>query len=103
MFKQFLMEVTVQKAVDAFYQVKFTKAKGALGFWNELVQAAERMLTLPDAGTMKRQFLNGLPNEMVEAIFRTRAISIKLSSVEDIIDASHQVEATLHYLQQQRA
>jgi hypothetical protein len=103
MFKRFLTEVTAQKAVDAFYQVSFTKAKGALGFWNELVQAAERMLTPPDPGTMKRQFLNGLPHEMVEAIVKTRAISVELSSVEDIIDASRQVEASLHYLQQRRA
>ena len=35
------MEVTAQKVVDAFYQVTFSKAKGALGFWNELAQVAE--------------------------------------------------------------
>jgi len=99
MFKWFLTEITTQKAVDAFYKIKFTKAKGALGFWNKLVQAVEQMLTPPDSGIMKRQFLNGLPHEMVEAIFKTQAISIKLSSVRDIIDASCQVEAALHYLQ----
>ena len=99
MFKQFLMEITAQKAVDTFYKVKFMKVKGTLGFWNELVQVAEQMLTPPDLGMMKRQFLNGLPHEMVEAIFKTQAISIKLSSVRDIIDASCQVEAALHYLQ----
>src|ERR1700730_7423292 len=102
MFKQFLTEITAQKAVDAFYKIKFTKAKGALGFWNKLVQAVEQMLTPPDSGIMKRQFLNGLPHEMVEAIFKTCAISIKLSSVEDIIDTSRQVEAALHYLQHRR-
>jgi len=102
MFKQFLMEITAQKAVDAFYEVKFTKAKGTLGFWNELVQVVEWMLTPPDSGMMKRQFLNGLPHEMVEAIFKTCMISIKLSSVKDIINASHQVEVALHYLQHQR-
>ena len=102
MFKWFLMEITAQKAVDAFYEVKFTKAKGALGFWNELVQVAEQMLTLPDLGMMKRQFLNGLPHEMVEAIFKTHAISVELSSIKDIINTSHQVEAALHYLQHWR-
>ena len=30
MFKWFLMEITAQKVVDAFYEVKFTKSKGHL-------------------------------------------------------------------------
>jgi hypothetical protein len=41
MFKWFLTKVMVQKAADTFFQVTFTKAKGALGFWNKLVQAVE--------------------------------------------------------------
>jgi hypothetical protein len=57
------------------------------------------MLTPPDLGMMKRQFLNGLPHEMVEAIMKMHTISVELSSVKDIIDASCQVEASLHHLQ----
>lgn len=48
LFRRFLTEITAQKAVDAYYMVKYSKTKGALGFWNDLVQASERMLHPPD-------------------------------------------------------
>jgi Zinc knuckle len=102
LFRRFLTEITAQKAVDAFYQVRYSRAKGALGFWNELVQASERMLNPPDRGTLKRQFLNGLPQDIVEATLKSRSINIELASPDEIIEAIRQMEATLHYISHRR-
>jgi hypothetical protein len=93
------MEITSQKVVDAYYMVKYSKSQGALGFWNDLVQAAERMIHPPDRGTMKRQFLNGLPHDIVEATLKSRPINIEMASPDEIIDAIRQMEATIYYIQ----
>jgi hypothetical protein len=98
LFHHFLTEITAQKAVDAYYMVKYSKTKGALGFWNDLVQASERMLHPSDQGTMKRQFLNGLPSEVVELTLKSQPLNVEMVSVEEIIDAICQMEATLHYI-----
>jgi hypothetical protein len=102
LFRRFLTEVTAQKAVEAFEAVKYSRAKGALGYWNDIVQAAERMINPPDEGTMKRKFLNGLPHEMVEATLKSRPINIELATPDELIEAIRQMEATLHYIGSRR-
>ena len=102
LFRRFLTEVTAQKAVEAFEAVKYTRAKGALGFWNDIVQASERMVNPPDEGTLKRKFLAGLPHEMVDATLKSRPINIELATPDELIEAIRQMEATLHYLGSRR-
>jgi hypothetical protein len=102
LFRRFLTEITSQKAVDAYYNVKYSRAKGALGFWNDLVQAAERMIHPPDRGTMKRRFLKGLPNEILETTLKSRPINVELVTPDELIESIRQMEATLHYLQSRK-
>jgi hypothetical protein len=102
LFRRFLTEVTAQKAVEAFEAVRYSRAKGALGYWNDIVQASERMINPPDEGTLKRKFLNGLPHEMVEATLKSRPINIELATPDELIEAIRQMEATLHYIGSRR-
>jgi hypothetical protein len=51
-----------------------------------------------DKGTMKHQFLNGLPQEVVEAMLKSCLINIQLATPNEIIEAIQQMKATLHYI-----
>jgi hypothetical protein len=44
LYKSFMTDATAQKAADLYEHIRFTKSKGALAYWNELDQAASRMV-----------------------------------------------------------
>jgi hypothetical protein len=90
------------EAVEAFEAVRYSRAKGALGYWNDIIQAAERMINPPDEGTMKCKFLNSLPHDMVEVTLKSRPINIELAMPNELIEAIQQMEATLHYISSHR-
>jgi hypothetical protein len=98
LFQRFITEATAQKAVDTYYSVTFTRAKGVLGFWNELVQAAEQMVSPPDNASIKRRFVDHLPDELVKTMCHTRGVNVETATAEQVIEAAQQVEAAEYYL-----
>jgi hypothetical protein len=91
------MEVTVQKTVEAFEAVRYSRAKRALGYWNNIVQTAERMINSSDEG-MKYKFLNSLLHDMVEVMLKSWSINIELARPDEFIEVIHQMEVTLYYI-----
>src|SRR5262245_11638022 len=57
MYGQFIHEVTAQNATTKFYNVKYSKSKGVLAFYNDLERYAGHMVARPDDYTFKRQLL----------------------------------------------
>ena len=98
-YKRFMTEMSAQKANDAYEKVKFVKSKGALAFWNELDRLASRMIQCPDPYSMKKKFLKGLPHEIVKEVFCTYKISAEHSTIEEIIEATRQMENAFEYIE----
>jgi len=59
-------EVTAQKAANSYKKTKFSCTKGALAFFNNMQHHASHMLQPLDEYSMKRKFLEGLPEDLVE-------------------------------------
>ena len=66
MYKQFIHKVTVQNVANSYAKTKFSHNKGALAFCNKLQCHASRMVQPPNEYSMKRKFLKGLPEDLVE-------------------------------------
>ena len=98
LYKRFMTEVTAQKAVDHYLGIRYSKTKGALAFWNDLDQAANRMINRPDRYSMKRRFINGLPHSIVKHLFESRGISAEHSSIATILDETRQMESAIQYI-----
>ena len=75
MYRRFIHEVTAQNATDKFWGTIYSKAKGALAFYNDLNWYADRMIACPDDYTFKRKFLLGLPQDLIENLFKSRKVS----------------------------
>jgi hypothetical protein len=102
LFNHFLMEITAQKAVDEYEAVKFTRVKGVLGFWNEFAQVAERMANLPNNATLRRQFVELLPDELVHLMCRIHGVNVEISSAAELLEAARKVETSEHYISSRR-
>ena len=72
MYKRFIHEVTAQNAANSYARTKFSRSKGALAFYNELQHHVSRMVQPPDEYSMKRKFLKGLPEDLVENLLKCR-------------------------------
>jgi hypothetical protein len=72
LYKQFIHEVTVQNAAISYKKTKYSKSKGALTFFNDLQRHTSRMVQPPDQYSLKRKFLEGLPEDLVENLLKSR-------------------------------
>jgi len=103
LYQRFIHEVTAQNAAINFAKAKYSKAKGALAFYNELDDQANRMIERPDGYTFKRHLLNGLPPEMVETLIKSRGVTAELTPISrlliEIKAAENRMQAFEHYKQ----
>jgi hypothetical protein len=97
-YSRFITEATAAKATEQFYAVKYAKSKGVLAFFNELQAAAIRMVQRPDDYTMRRRLIDGLPENIVEILMKSRSISAEHSMLEEVLEQATQVETTIEYL-----
>ncbi|KIM82397.1 hypothetical protein PILCRDRAFT_7798 [Piloderma croceum F 1598] len=90
MYKRFIHEVTAQNAANSYKRTKFSRSKGALAFFNDLQCHASRMVQTPDEYSMKRKFLEGLPDDLVENLLKSRQVSAEHTSLPKLL---HEVKA----------
>jgi hypothetical protein len=71
LYKWFIHKVTAQNAATSYQKTKYSHAKGALAFYNNLQRHANHMVQPPDKYSMKRKFLQGLPKDLVENLLKS--------------------------------
>jgi hypothetical protein len=85
LYKRFIHEVTAQNAATSYQKTKYSRAKGALAFFNDLQRHANRMVQPPDEYSMKRKFLQGLPEDIVENLLKSRRVSAEHTSMDKLL------------------
>ena len=90
LYKRFIHKVTAQNAATSYQETKYSCAKGALAFFNNLQYHANRMVQPPDEYLMKRKFLWGLPKDIVEHFLKSRRVSTEHTLMDKLL---HQVKA----------
>ena len=69
----------------SYQKTKFSKTKGALAYYNELKHLASRMVQPPDKYSMKRKFLGGLPNDLIENLFKSRHVTVEHTPIDKLL------------------
>ncbi|KAF9260493.1 hypothetical protein L218DRAFT_946791 [Marasmius fiardii PR-910] len=65
---------TVHQSSRKFDKVKYEPSKGIKDYYNTLVRWGSRMTNPPDKYTFKRQFVNGLPKDIVKEMIDIGAV-----------------------------
>ena len=95
MYKRFIHEVTAQNAASSYKKTRFSHSKGALAFFNDLQRHASRMVQPPDEYSMKRKFLQGLPDDLVENLLKSRRVSAEHTSIEKLLREVKAMESSI--------
>src|SRR5882762_321968 len=95
MYKQFIHEVMAQNAASSYKKMRFSRSKGALAFFNDLQRHASHMVQPPDEYSMKRKFLQGLPNDLVENLLKLRGVSAEHTSIEKLLREVKAMESSI--------
>ena len=99
MYKRFIHEVTAQNAANSYAKTKFSRSKRALVFYNELQCHASHMVQPPDEYSMKRKFLKGLPEDLVENLLKSRRVSAEHTSLTTLLREVKAMESSLQAFQ----
>ena len=99
MYKRFIHEVTAQNVANSYAKTKFLYSKGALAFYNELQCHASCMVQPPDKYSMKRKFLKGLPEDLVENLLKSRCVSAEHTSLTTLLHEAKAMESLLQAFQ----
>jgi hypothetical protein len=95
LYKRFIHRVTAQSAADKYKKTKFIKAEGALAFYNNLKRHANRMVQRPDDYSFRRDFLLGLPQDLVENLMKSRRVSAEHTPIEILLEEVKAMESNL--------
>ena len=90
---------TVQNAANSYAKTKFSHSKGALAFYNELQCHASRMVQPPDEYSMKRKFLKGLLEDLVENLLKSRRVSAEHTTLTTLLCEVKAMESSLQAFQ----
>ena len=95
LYKRFIHEVTAQNVANSYKKTKFSRSKGALAYFNDLQRHASRMVQPPDEYSMKRKFLDGLPEDLVENLLKARQVSAEHTSISKLLREVKAMESSL--------
>jgi hypothetical protein len=95
LYKRFIHKVTVQNAATSYQKTKYSCAKGALAFFNDLQRHANHMVQPPDEYSMKRKFLQGLPEDIVENLLKSRRVSAEHTSMDKLLREVKAMESSI--------
>jgi hypothetical protein len=87
--------VTAQNAATSYQKTKYSCAKGALAFFNDLQRHANRMVQPLDEYLMKRKFLQGLPEDIVENLLKSRRVSAEHTSMDKLLREVKAMESSI--------
>ena len=94
--------MTAQNATDKFRGTRYLKAKGALAFYNDLNWYADRMIACPDDYTFKRKFLLGLPQDLVENLFKSWKVSAEHTPLKVLLHEVKAMESALQVIERHK-
>ena len=98
-YKRFIHEVTAQNAANSYQSTRYSKSKGALAYYNDLMRHAGRMVQQPDEYSIKRKFLKGLPKDLVENLLKSRKVSAEHTSIKKLLNEVKAMESSLQAIQ----
>jgi len=102
LYKHFIHRVTAQSAADKYKKTKFIKAEGALAFYNNLKCHANHMVQRPDDYSFRRDFLLGLPQDLVENLMKSRRVSAEHTPIEILLEEVKAMESNLLAIENHR-
>ncbi|KAJ7226264.1 hypothetical protein B0H12DRAFT_1077821 [Mycena haematopus] len=85
LFDRFINTGCVQKATDTFWTAKYSAEIGIIGYYNQLMTAARRMVKRPDSYTFKSHLMSNMPSGMFHALTE-RNITAEYSKIKEILD-----------------
>src|ERR1700720_885441 len=93
----------MQNVVTSYQKTKFSKAKGALAYYNELKHHANRMAQPPDEYSMKRKFLGGPPVDLIENLFKSRCVTTEHTPIDKLLCEVKGMESSIQAIQNYRS
>src|SRR6202050_4946631 len=99
LYKQFIHEVTAQNAATSYKKTRYSRAKGALAYYNDLRRHTSHMVQPPDKYSLKRKFLEGLPEDLVENLLKLCCVSAEHTPLNRLLEEVKAMESSIQAYQ----
>src|ERR1700676_5021576 len=88
-----------QNAATSYKKTRYSRAKGALAYYNDLCRHASRMVQPPDKYSLKRKFFEGLPEDLIENLLKSRRISAEHTPLNRLLEEVKAMESSIQAYQ----
>src|SRR6202050_4296826 len=99
LYKQFIHEVMAQNAATSYKKTRYSHAKEALAYYNDLRRHTSRMVQPPDKYSLKRKFLEGLPEDLVENLLKSCCVSGEYTPLNRLLEEVKAMESSIQAYQ----
>ena len=84
-----------QNATTSYKKTRYSCAKGALAYHNYLRRHASCMVQPPDKYSLKQKFIEGLPEDLVENLLKSRCISAEHTPLNKLLEKVKAMESSI--------
>ena len=88
-----------QNAATSYKKTRYSRAKGALAYYNDLCRHASRMVQPPDKYSLKRKFFEGLPEDLIENLLKSRRVSAEHTPLNRLLEEVKAMESSIQAYQ----
>ena len=99
LYKQFIHEVMAQNAATSYKKTRYSRAKGALAYYNDLHRHTSRMVQPPDKYSLKRKFIEGLPKNLVKNLLKLCRVSAEHTPPNRLLEEVKAMESSIQAYQ----
>src|ERR1700683_5050478 len=89
----------VQNATTSYKKTRYSHAKGALTYYNNLHRHTSCMVQPPDKYLLKRKFIEGLPKDLVENLLKLCRISVEHTPLNKLLEEVKAMESPIQAYQ----
>ena len=97
LFRAFIDESALQLAVQLYYRVRYSEARGVYGYIRELRKKANRLTSKPEEFTFRGRFINGLPDYVVDKMIDRYDVTAESSAIDQMTEVIRSVEKVSKY------
>ena len=88
-----------QNAATSYKKTRYSRVKGALVYYNDLRRHTSCMVQPPDKYSLKRKFIEGLPEDLVENLLKLCHVSAEHTPLNRLLEEVKAMESFIQAYQ----
>src|ERR1700683_2812612 len=88
-----------QNSTTSYKKTRYSHTKGALAYYNDLHSHTSCMVQPPDKYSLKRKFIEGLPEDLIKNLLKSHHVSAEHTPLNRLLEEVKTMESSIQAYQ----